>query len=428
MTSLSGAAAPGRGDEHPEYPALGFNPAPGDGESVKALHRRLVRCARVLDDTHDVVTKLMDGSYWEGDAAVAYREQLQDGPLPKNLQNAANSIDKAARQLARWHGELEDFRSRAKSLNKDARDAREALRRAKDTAGAAGRDPDLDGKEGKAHDSAKRALVRADARVEEAEAALERILGKARRLAHEHEEKAGRRAAKIRDATDKLAPQEPGWFESALEWAQENLPDILSTIAAVIGLTALLVVSGGTAAAVLLLVAGALSATAFTVRVTQNADLWASLKDGFTKGELDQDFWSNLVTVGGDALGALPGLGAVAKGGTVAARGMGEAMPLAERLVRVGGGVLEGARSISRLDNALLASTIRGARAAPVIQKVQFTSALLGVVTAGTGLGMKMADIDDEGITGSAVAGVDGTRLGLDGGGVVDLARHVFAR
>ncbi|MGW5633887.1 hypothetical protein [Streptomyces sp. NPDC003832] len=69
--------------------------------------------AEVLEDTHGLVTKLLDGSYWKGDAAVAFREQLDDGPLPRNLKNAARSLRKAATQLNRWEGELDDFQKRA---------------------------------------------------------------------------------------------------------------------------------------------------------------------------------------------------------------------------------------------------------------------------------------------------------------------------
>ncbi|MCF3125592.1 hypothetical protein IPZ68_38745 [Streptomyces arenae] len=422
---------PGREVKNPDYPALGFNPAPGDRDTVKALHRKLVSCAEVLNDTHAVVTKLMDGSYWEGDAAVAYREQLQDGPLPKNLQNAANSIAKAARQLSRWEGELEGLQSRARRLNEDAKDAREALRKAKGAAESAGDDPDLDEKKGSRHDSAKKALTRANARVEDAEAELERILGRARKLAYEHEEKAGRRATKIRDATDKLAPHEPGWFESALDWVKENLPDILSTVAAVVGLVALFVVSGGTAAAVLLLAAAGLSAGALSLRVFGDPELRASLWDGVTKGEMDQDFWSNLVTVGGDVFGLVPGVGAAWKGIRAASQSVGETgeiLSLGQRIAQSGSRTVDEAKALTGLGNSLLSTTVRGARAEPVIKTVQISSASLGVATAGFGLGMKMVDADDDGVKGGAVAGIDGTRLGVDSGGVIDIARHVFAR
>ncbi|GAA1921687.1 hypothetical protein GCM10009837_53750 [Streptomyces durmitorensis] len=413
---------------NPHYPDLGFNPVPGDCDIVKALHKKLTSCAEVLHETHGVVTKLMDGSYWKGDAAVAFREQIDGGPLPKNLQNAANSISKAAKHLNRWHDELDDYQGRAKRLNADAKEARAALEAAQGRADTAGNDPDLD-KKGTRQDDAKKERTRANGKVDDAQAELDRILKKARDLAYEHEARSGFRAGKIRDATGKLAPHEPGWFDKAMDWVKENLPDILSTVAAVVGLVALFVLTGGTAAAVLLLAAAALSATALALRVTQDPTVWASLKDGFSKGELDTDFWSNLVTVGGDALGALPGLGAAWKGGQAAVRGVdaaGEAISLGSRLANAGASTMEHARTISSLDNSLLGLTIRGARAEPIARTVEVTSAAVGVGTAGFGLVMKAVDADDDGIKDGAVAGIDGTRLGVDGGSLVDIARHVF--
>ncbi|MGW7084034.1 putative T7SS-secreted protein [Streptomyces sp. NPDC054871] len=413
---------------NPNYPDLGFNPVPGDCDVVKALHKKLTGCAKVLHETHGVVTKLMDGSYWEGDAAVAFREQIDGGPLPKNLQNAANSISKAAKHLNRWHGELDEYQGRAKRLNADAKEARAALEAAQGRADTAGKDPDLD-KKGAGRDQAKKAETRANNKVDDAQAELDRILRKARDLAYEHEERSRYRAGKIRDATHRLAPHEPGRFDKTMDWVKENLPDILSSVAAVVGLAALFVLTGGTAAAVLLLAAAALSATALTLRVTQDPTVWASLKDGFTKGELDTDFWSNAVTLGGDALGAVPGIGAAWKGGAAALRGVGEAgeaVTLGTRLATAGASTMAHARTISTLDNSLLGLTIRGARAEQVTRTVEVTSAAVGVGTAVFGVAMKLVDADDDGIKDGAVAGVDGTRLGVDSGSLVDIARHVF--
>ncbi|TRO69877.1 hypothetical protein [Streptomyces sp. IB201691-2A2] len=414
---------------NPDYPNLGFNPVPGSTETVSGLHKKLSGCAKVLEDTRDLVTKLMDGSYWKGDAAVAFREQLDGGPLPLNLKNAARSLRKAAKQLSLWEGELDDFQRRAKRLDEEAKDARAAVDTAKGKATTAGDDPALDKKKGAGHDEAQKALNSANTAVDEAEADLEEILGRARKLAEEHEKQAQYRAGKIRDATKKLAPHEPGWFDSAVDWLGENLPDILSGVAAVVGLVALFVLSGGTAAAVLLLAAAALSATALTMRVLGDPTLRASLWDGFTKGEFDTDFWSNLVTVGGDALGVLPGVGAAGKGALAAARATGEAgeaITLGQRAARFGTVTMEHAKSISALDNSLLNFTIRGARAEQTIRSVEVTSASVGVATAGFGLVMKAVDADDDGIKDGSVAGIDGTRLGIDGGALVDLARHVF--
>lgn len=413
---------------NPDYPHLGFNPVPGSTETVSGLSKKLTGCAKVLEETHGLVTRLMDGSYWKGDAAVAFREQLGGGPLPLNLRNAAHSIRKAAGQLGRWEGELDDFQRRAKRLEQDAKDAQGAVDRAKGHATKAGDSPDLEGK-GAAHDEARKAVTKANTAVDDAEDALRRIRGKARELAEEHEQRARLRAGKIRDATKKLTPHEPGWFDSALDWVTENLPDILSTLGAVIGLVALFVVSGGALAAVLLLVASVLSATSLSLRITQDPTVWASLKDGFTKGEIDTDFWSNFVTVGGDVLGALPGVGAAGKGATVALRATGEAgeaLALGDRMARFGGETMEHAKAISDLDNSMLGFTIRGARAAQVTRAVEVTSASVGVATAGFGLAMTAVDTDDDGIKDGSVAGIDGVRLGLDGGALFDVARHVF--
>jgi hypothetical protein len=413
---------------NPDYPHLGFDPVPGSTETVSGLRKKLTGCAKVLEETHELVTKLMDGSYWKGDAAVAFREQLDGGPLPLNLKNAAHSIRKAARQLDRWEGELDDFQRRAKRLEQEAKEAQAAVDRAKGHAAKAGDSPDLEGK-GAAHDEARKALTKAESAVDDAEDVLRRVRGKARELAEEHEHQARLRAGKIRDATKKLTPHEPGWFDSALDWVTENLPDILSTLGAVIGLVALFVVSGGTLAAVLLLVASALSTTSLSLRITQDPTVWASLKDGFTKGELDTDFWSNFVTVGGDVLGALPGLGAAGKGVEVALRATaetGDVLTIGQRMARFGGEAMGQARAISDLENPLLGFTIRGARAAQVTRAVEVTSASVGVATAGFGLAMTAVDADDDGIKDGSVATIDGVRLGLDGGALFDIARHVF--
>ncbi|MFF0186139.1 hypothetical protein [Streptomyces sp. NPDC005244] len=413
---------------NPDFPHLGFNPVPGSTDTVRGLCKKLTGCAKVLEETHDLVTRLMDGSYWEGDAAVAFREQLDGGPLPLNLKNAAHSIRKAARQLDRWEAELDDFQRRAKRLEGDAKEAQAAVDRAKGHAAHAGENPDLD-KKNSGQADARKALTKANLAVDDAQDALEKIRSKARELAAEHEDQAQQRAAKIRDATKKLAPHEPGWFDSALDWLEENLPDILSTVGAVIGLAALFVVSGGTAAAVLLLAAAALSGTSLAMRVLGDPTLRASLWDGFTKGEFDTDFWSNLVTVGGDALGVLPGLGAAGRGAVVAGRATGEAgeaLTLMARVARFGDGTIEHAKVIASLDNALLGVTIRGARAAQITKAVEVTSASIGVGTAAFGLAMTAVDTDDDGIKDGSVASVDGARLGLDVGGLFNVARHVF--
>ena len=408
---------------NPAYPHLGFNPVPGDTEVVRGLEKKLSGCAKVLEEAHGFVTKLLDGSYWKGDAAVAFREQLDGGPLPLNLKNAAHSIRKAARQLDRWEGELCDFQRRARKLEEDARDARAAVERAQGRVDKVGDDPD------------PKVLTRANSDLDDAQAELNKVIGKAKRLAGEHEEKAGYRARKIRDATKKLVPHEPGWFDEALEWLGDNLPDILSFTAGLVGVAALLLAGpmgwGVATVAALMLSASGLNMIALGLRIA-DPEVRASLWDGLTKGEFDADFWSNAVSVGADAVGALPGIAAVAKGSfeaTRAVRRSGQVLDFWQRTGTYGSKIRDEAGAIAGLENSMVARAVRGlsdpARAASVISG---TSGLVGVGTGGFGLYGKVVDTDDSRIKDGTVAGIDGSRLVLDSGSLVDIARHVFGR
>ncbi|MFJ9669249.1 hypothetical protein ACIRP5_00450 [Streptomyces sp. NPDC101221] len=415
---------------NPDYPHLGFNPVPGDTETVRGLKKKLSGCAKVLQEAHDLVTKLLDGSYWKGDAAVAFREQLDGGPLPLNLKNAAHSVRKAAKQLDRWEGELDDFQRRARKLEGDAKDAQAVVDRAQGRVERAGADPDLE-KDGTDGDAAQKALTRANGDLDDAQAELRNIIGKAERLAEEHEEKAGFRARKIRDATKKLVPHEPGWFDEVLDWLGDNLPDILSFVAGVIGVVALLFAGplGLATVAALLLTASGLSATALGLRLG-DAEVRASLVDGITKGEFDADFWSNAVSVGADFMGVLPGLGAVSKGGIEAADSIqtsSGALDVWQKLATYGSKSLDEAGRIAGLENRLIARSVRGFSDPEKAAKlVSAASGVTGIATGGLGLYSNAMDADDDGIKDGAVAGIDGSRLIIDNGGIIGLVRYVF--
>ncbi|MFJ6914038.1 hypothetical protein ACIQUX_08765 [Streptomyces sp. NPDC101133] len=417
---------------NPDYPHLGFNPVPGDTETVRGLEKKLSGCATVLQEAYDLVTRLLDGSYWKGDAAVAFREQLDGGPLPLNLKNAAHSVRKAARQLDRWEGELDDFQRRARKLEGDAKDAQAVVDRAQGRVERAGAATDLR-KDGADGDAAQKALTRAKGDLDDAQAELKKIIGKAERLAEEHEEKAGYRARKIRDATKKLVPHEPGWFDEVLDWLGDNLPDILSFVAGVIGVVALLL-SGPlgwsiATVAALMLTASGLSATALLLRLSDPV-VRTSLLDGVAKGELDADFWSNAISVGADAAAVLPGLGAVVKGGIKATRVIragGQVLDFWQKVTIYGSKSFDEAQLIVGLDNHLVARAVRGfndpAKAANVVAAA---SGVAGAATGGFALYNAAVDAEDDGIKDGAVAGIDGARLVLDNGGILGLVRHVF--
>ncbi|WP_308310863.1 hypothetical protein [Streptomyces sp. GbtcB6] len=412
------------------YPHLGFNPVPGSTDLVREIHRKLSDCAKEMEKAHSKVTKLMNGSYWEGDAAVAFREQLEGGPLPLNLKNGAHSVNKAARHLDLWVTELEEFQRRAKRLDGEAKDAREALQRAQGHADAAERTA---GKS-KARDGADSALHKANNKVTAAQGDLDDVLKRARSLAGEHEETARKRARHISDATHKLAPHEPNAWDKFTDWLGDNLPDILSACAAVLGVIALL---GLTAIApwMLFLAAGLLSGMAFGLRVS-DPEVLASLEDGFTKGELDVDFWGNLLGVAGDFLGMLPGLGAVAKGAMKApellaatAGSVGEAeevLTLGQKIAKagaragtsiktVGVSVRTEAAAAEGAVSLLSHPRVFGGRLAPIVEKVDKPATILGAGTAVYGVASSFADALDNDTAKTVSSLLDGPRtLGVD--------------
>ncbi|SEE65099.1 hypothetical protein [Streptomyces sp. Ag109_O5-10] len=387
------------------YPHLGFDPAPGSTDLVRDVHHRLSDCAREMEKAHAKVTRLMNGSYWEGDAAVAFRAQLEGGPLPLNLRNGARSVAKAAGQLDLWAGELEEFQRRARKLDGEAAEAREALRRARGHAAQHTAREDLDD-----------------------------VLKRARTLAGEHEETARRRARHIGDATHRLAPHEPSAWDEFTDWLGDNLPDVLSACAAVLGVIALL---GLTAVApwMLFLAAGLLSGAAFGLRVS-DPEVLSSLKDGFTKGELDIDFWSNLLGVAGDFLGMLPGLGAVAKGAMKApellaatAGPAGEAegvLTLGQRIAKarvragtsirtVGVSIRTEAAAAEGAVSLLSHPRVLGGRLAPIVEKVDRPATILGAGTAVYGVASSLAGALDNGTAKTVTNFLDGPRtLGVD--------------
>ncbi|KPI04210.1 hypothetical protein OK074_4737 [Actinobacteria bacterium OK074] len=420
---------------HPDttnpYPHLGFNPVPGSTELVRALHQRLSSCAKEMERAHAKVTKLMAGSYWEGDAAVAFREQLENGPLPLNLQNGAHSVRKAAKQLDLWTGELEDYQRRAKKLDAEARDARDALERAQGHAATAKNAPALKkGKSGKdkAYDDANTALAKADAAVINAQGDLDGVLNRARTLATDHETTARDRARNIGDATHKLAPHEPSAWDKFGDWLGDNLPDILSACAAVLGVIALI---GLTAIApwVLFLAAGLLSGVAFTMRVS-DADVRASIE----AGPSDPDFWSNTLGVTGDALGMLPGLGAALKGGFKGvqlvgesgellslAGGADEVLTLGQKIARVGTNTVTSAKTVgveikSQAQAAegalsfLSHPRVLGGRLAPAVEKVDKPATFLGAGTAVFGVAASSVKSLDNDTANKIINVLDSTR------------------
>ncbi|WP_405997460.1 hypothetical protein [Streptomyces sp. NBC_00829] len=249
------------------------------------------------------MTQLLgESTYWRGEAADAFREAL-DGDLPRQLRNAHRSVSKAAAKLRGWHDDLVGYQATARRYDTRAKLDAAALMRAESHHERA-RTTNVPEPELKAAGDA----------VTRAREALESVRRLARELEETHRVEAGRVAKSLNEATERLAPGEPGVLDRVLKWVDEDLGDFLSDVSAVVGFAAMVIgpLFPPVGLALLFVATGAsFGALALHLR---DPRVHKSLKDGLTKGEFDADFWDCTVTLTGDALGSVPGVAAVAHG------------------------------------------------------------------------------------------------------------------
>ncbi|WP_050502488.1 hypothetical protein [Streptomyces monomycini] len=326
---------------------------------------------------------------------------------------------------------MHGYQGDAKKLDAEAKAAHDKLDMAKERENNASNNPDLKLAHQTFDDAAS--LQNAQARLDRATSALndargsvkdaQDLLSSIKRRAHdvesEHSSTARGKASAIRDATDKLAPEEPGWFAKAMDWLDDNLTDVLGTVAAIAGLLALIL--SGPIGVAFLLVAATASAATLASRLSDPA-VRASLMDGFTKGEFDADFWSNAVGVAGDTLGMVPGVGAVARGINGAVRSAGaatEALTLTDRLASAGSKTWLAANRIAGAENPLTTWMVRGAAdPARASRMIDLGVAGAGAATGTYGTAKDLIDALDDDTANNVGTGMDGARAGsFDGAG-----------
>ncbi|WP_328750931.1 WXG100 family type VII secretion target [Streptomyces sp. NBC_00285] len=335
------------------YPNLGWNPVPGVPDEVSALHQKVKSAAETLDNCHRQIERLLAASStWQGDAASAFRDSL-DGDLKEYMGNAGRSLGKAAGWLGTWDGDLASHRDLAKKYDDAAREKKSEVVKAQQHHDEAGRAPDLKlaGKEYPSQAEADAATARlraaegalneATTQLNNTTTAYDDVIKKARTLEDEHTQRADFIAGKLDEADDKLAPKEPGWLSKtvqaigdALAWVGEQILEHAGTIGAIAGLLALLPTP---AAPIFLAIAVGASALSMTKNLASE-----DFRDALT----GQYGWKEGLFAGaslaGDALGMVPGVGALAKAGgevglvAAAAREGGEAVSLGAKFSKFG--------------------------------------------------------------------------------------------
>ncbi|OLT44192.1 hypothetical protein BJF85_20130 [Saccharomonospora sp. CUA-673] len=195
------------------FPALGFNPAPGEPPAVGAGARQYSGIAEKLHHAHEAIQSIItQRGMWEGEASEAFTRRV--GDLPEYLDAATGSMNKAAEALTQWAGTLAEMRRAAEELERQAKKAKEELEAAEANPAFELANQWFDNAQ--ALQSAQTALGNAATQVDSAANRLAEIMDAAERLQAQHRDIAEQVAATL-DEARQLAPDEPGLVGKMLD-------------------------------------------------------------------------------------------------------------------------------------------------------------------------------------------------------------------
>ncbi|MFD3821825.1 putative T7SS-secreted protein [Streptomyces sp. NPDC058625] len=287
-------------------PMYDSDPVPGDPYEVARLGKRLRGMADEIDKQARNIKALASVDGWDSDAGRAFHEIA--GDTSGRLKKAYDRYDEAAvamgTKVQEGDGESPEYASELRRAQRMADKGLEEFRAAEVDHKAALKV--LEPLEGTVPSSSKDSTERTKQGKKRDDAAL--LMAQARhkieRAKEIRDDAANRAAKKIKNVIHHDGVRDPGgvmnWIADHADWFSAA-----ATVLAVAALVAAVVLTGGIAAVVLVGLAALVSATALTGR----------LYDVFARGgKLD------LLKIGLDVLGIIPGLGAL-KGLTAAAKG-----------------------------------------------------------------------------------------------------------
>lgn len=110
------------------FPALGFDPADGDADAVKALMLQLATASETINATLprlEEAAKITDDSEWGGSAAEEFSDHGDD--LPQGLGKGGEAITAVTSALSAWFGKLSTNQAQADVLEAAAKKLRAKL-------------------------------------------------------------------------------------------------------------------------------------------------------------------------------------------------------------------------------------------------------------------------------------------------------------
>jgi hypothetical protein len=301
------------------FPALGFDPTPGDVSQTRDLGRSLGDMSTELGTILSNITGADRGS-WQGQSANAFMDHL-NGDLKPAVQKCHDSFQQASSLLYNWAGQLDGFQAEAAGLEQQAEHQQSTVNSAKTTVHG---QPGQPGQPAAAAAGSPQATQQAADATKNQQALTDAQSGMSDliRRAHDLHDRFNSAAQAIADQlhhAGQMAPGKPGLFDSIVDgigkafsgawhWVEAHadaikfIGDLLSDLSGILGILAIITAPFEPLGAIFAVAAVATSAAACLTHLLAKA-AGANVS------------W---MSIGMDALGALPGIGAFAKGAKVA--------------------------------------------------------------------------------------------------------------
>lgn len=176
------------------FPALGFDPAPGDPGAATELASTYAKASGLVSEARELMGRATQGSAsWTGSAGDAFRGTA--GEAPAQLAKATSAFEDAGATLRTWSADLAAMQVTARSLEAQAADAKQRYEVLSGLSTVGMSDGEVD--------AAKAAL---SAAAEE----FEQIRRQAQRLLAQHGDLASQVSAALKALSDQ--PIFPPWF------------------------------------------------------------------------------------------------------------------------------------------------------------------------------------------------------------------------
>lgn len=200
------------------FPALGFDPTPGEVSSVQTVLLAMLRAIKTIEATLprlEEAAKITDDADWGGSAAEEFSDHGDD--LPMGLGKGMEAIAKATEALGKWAPQMkanqdkaEELEDKAKKLKQQIADANDALSAA---AGAIPRDASSP-----QYDARYNAYLGAVGKAADLDAQLQQVMDAARRLQAKHLREADTAADGVRSGSDDaFKPENDAWYVQTLD-------------------------------------------------------------------------------------------------------------------------------------------------------------------------------------------------------------------